>query len=46
MFALVVWSSLVPPLPLAALSYALEGGPAAVHAVVDDERDWRGRASR
>lgn len=35
MFALVVWSSLVPPLPLAALSYALEGGPAAVHAVAN-----------
>jgi O-acetylserine/cysteine efflux transporter len=34
MFALVVWSSLVPPLPLAALSYATEGGPAAFHAVV------------
>ena len=34
MFALVVWSSLVPPLPLAALSYALEGGPAAFHSVV------------
>ena len=34
MFALVVWSSLVPPLPLAALSYALEGGPEAVNAVV------------
>ena len=34
MFALVVWSSLIPPLPLAALSYALEGGSAAVHAVV------------
>ncbi len=34
MFALVVWSSLVPPLPLAVLSYALEGGPAAVNAVV------------
>ena len=34
MFALVVWSSLVPPLPLAALSYALEGGTAAVHAIV------------
>jgi O-acetylserine/cysteine efflux transporter len=33
MFALVVWSSLVPPLPLAALSYALEGGPAAAQAV-------------
>ena len=34
MFALVVWSSLVPPLPLAALSYAFEGGVAAWHAVV------------
>ena len=33
MFALVVWSSLIPPLPLAALSYALEGGPAAFRAV-------------
>jgi len=26
MFALVVWSSLAPPLPLALLSYAVEGG--------------------
>ena len=34
MFALVVWSSLVPPLPLAALSYALEGGSTAVHAIL------------
>jgi O-acetylserine/cysteine efflux transporter len=34
MLGLVVWSSLVPPLPLALLSYALEGGPAAVSAVV------------
>ena len=33
MLGLVVWSSLVPPLPLALLSYAFEGGPAAVHAV-------------
>jgi O-acetylserine/cysteine efflux transporter len=33
MFALVVWSSLVPPLPLAAVSYAFEGGPAVLHAV-------------
>jgi len=33
MFALVVWSSLVPPLPLAAISYAFEGGPEAWHAV-------------
>jgi O-acetylserine/cysteine efflux transporter len=34
MFALVVWSSLVPPLPLAALSYLLEGGPAMIHSVM------------
>ena len=34
MFALVVWSSLIPPLPLAALSYALERRAAALHAVV------------
>ena len=34
MFALVVWSSLVPPLPLAAISYAFEGGPAVWDAVV------------
>jgi len=34
MFALVVWSSLVPPLPLAALSYLLEGGPAMINAVM------------
>jgi O-acetylserine/cysteine efflux transporter len=34
MFALVVWSSLVPPLPLAALSFAFEGGPAVVDAVL------------
>ena len=33
MFALVVWSSLIPPLPLAALSFAFEGGTAAVHAI-------------
>lgn len=33
MFALVVWSSLVSPLPLAALSYVFEGGFAAWHAV-------------
>lgn len=33
MFALVVWSSLVPPLPLAAVSYLFEGGPAAWSAV-------------
>jgi O-acetylserine/cysteine efflux transporter len=33
MFALVVWSSLVPPLPLAALAYVFEGGTAMLHAV-------------
>ena len=33
MFALVVWSSLVPPLPLAAMSYGFVGGSAAFHAV-------------
>ena len=34
MLGLVVWSSLVPPLPLALSSYLVEGGPAAVEAVV------------
>jgi O-acetylserine/cysteine efflux transporter len=34
MFALVVWSSLVPPLPLAALAYAFEGGIAAWQSVL------------
>jgi len=34
MFALVVWSSLVPPLPLALLSYAFEGGAEVWHAVM------------
>jgi O-acetylserine/cysteine efflux transporter len=33
MFALVVWSSLVAPLPLAVLSYVFEGGMSAWHAV-------------
>ena len=33
MFALVVWSSLVPPLPLALLSYAVEGGASVWSAV-------------
>jgi O-acetylserine/cysteine efflux transporter len=33
MFALTVWSSLVPPLPLAALGYTFEGGPAIVGTV-------------
>jgi O-acetylserine/cysteine efflux transporter len=33
MFALVVWSSLVPPLPLFAVSYAFEGGTDAFAAV-------------
>jgi len=35
MFALVVWSSLVPPLPLALVSYAFEGGTLAWQAVRD-----------
>jgi len=35
MFALVVWSSLVPPLPLALLSWLFEGGAAAFAAVRD-----------
>jgi O-acetylserine/cysteine efflux transporter len=35
MFALVVWSSLVPPLPLAVLSYLFEGGAASWAAVVN-----------
>ena len=35
MFALVVWSSLVPPLPLALISYAFEGGALAWQAVRD-----------
>jgi O-acetylserine/cysteine efflux transporter len=34
MFALVVWSSLVPPLPLAVLSYLFEGGIGSWTAVV------------
>jgi O-acetylserine/cysteine efflux transporter len=33
MFALTVWSSLVPPLPLAALGFVFEGGGAIVDAV-------------
>jgi O-acetylserine/cysteine efflux transporter len=33
MFALVVWSSLVPPLPLLAVSYAFEGGPRVFDAI-------------
>lgn len=33
MFALVVWSSLVPPLPLVALAWVFEGGIDAWHAV-------------
>ncbi|MEO8346181.1 MAG: EamA family transporter [Betaproteobacteria bacterium] len=33
MFALVVWSSLVPPLPLAILSYLFEGGSVSWDAV-------------
>jgi len=34
MFALVVWSSLAPPLPLLAISYAVEGGPRVWQAIV------------
>jgi O-acetylserine/cysteine efflux transporter len=34
MLALVVWSSLVPPLPLALLSYAFEGGGSVWSAIV------------
>ncbi len=33
MFALTVWSSLVPPLPLAALGFAFEGGTALVQTI-------------
>ena len=33
MFALTVWSSLVPPLPLLALGFAFEGGTAISHVV-------------
>lgn len=33
MFALVVWSSMVPPLPLTLMSYVFEGGIAPWHAV-------------
>jgi len=33
MFGLVVWSSLVPPLPLAIAAYSFEGGPQMIHAV-------------
>ena len=33
MFALVVWSSLVPPLPMAVASFAFEGGAAVAQAV-------------
>jgi O-acetylserine/cysteine efflux transporter len=33
MFALVVWSSLVPPLPLALVSYLFEGGGGMLRAV-------------
>ena len=37
MFALTVWSSLVPPLPLAALAFVFEGGWAVPHADRVDE---------
>jgi len=35
MFALVVWSSLVPPLPMFLLAYVFEGGPAVWQSVMD-----------
>jgi O-acetylserine/cysteine efflux transporter len=35
MFSLVVWSSLVPPLPLALLSFAFEGGADVASTVFD-----------
>ena len=38
MFALTVWSSLVPPLPLAALAFAFEGGTAVFGDRRVDER--------
>lgn len=34
MFSLIVWSSIMPVLPLAVLSYVLEGGPAVVASVL------------
>jgi O-acetylserine/cysteine efflux transporter len=34
MFALVVWSSLLPPLPLALMSFAFEGGASVWSAIV------------
>ena len=41
MLALVVWSSLVPPLPLFALAFALEGGPEVIRAVATaDALTW------
>ena len=46
MFALVVWSSLVPPLPLAALSYRARGRPGRVARGRRDERDRVGLPAR
>ena len=34
MFGLVVWSSLIPPIPLAVASYVVEGGPDVIRAVL------------
>jgi O-acetylserine/cysteine efflux transporter len=34
MFGLVVWSSLIPPIPLAIASYVVEGGPDVIRAVM------------
>ena len=41
MFALVVWSSLVAPVPLGLVSFWTEGGPAVVRTVLDaSPRAW------
>jgi O-acetylserine/cysteine efflux transporter len=41
MFALVVWSSLVAPVPLAVLSFLFEGGLAPLHAIASmSPRAW------
>lgn len=43
MFSFVVWASLVPPLPLLALSFLLEGGD--TYAMVFTDLTWRGGLS-
>ncbi|MFD2261282.1 EamA family transporter [Lacibacterium aquatile] len=35
MLRLISWVSLIPPLPLLALSYFIEGGPAISHAIIN-----------